>query len=88
MTIRNIKIRTGHVFGTLFRIIHNELGIKKICVKWRCFGYQAMCCDSIHAMRNKRPGMLQTAILQHDNAPSHRAAQITKTIKKKKKTQL
>ena len=29
-----------------------------------------------------RPGMLQTAILHHDNAPSHRAAKTTETIKR------
>ena len=29
-----------------------------------------------------RPGMLQTAILYHDNAPTHRAAQTTETIKR------
>ena len=29
-----------------------------------------------------RPGMLQTAILHHDNAPPHRAAQTTVTIKR------
>ena len=28
----------------------------------------------------KRPGMLQTAIIHHDNAPSHRVAQTTETI--------
>ena len=33
-------------------------------------------------MRKKRPGMLQTAILHHDNAPLHRAAQTTETIKR------
>ena len=35
-----------------------------------------------NAMRKKRPGMLQTGILHHDNAPSHRAAQTTKTIRR------
>ena len=30
----------------------------------------------------KRPGMLQTAILHHDNAPFHRAAQTTEKIKR------
>ena len=29
-----------------------------------------------------RPGILQTAILQHDNAPYHRAAQTMETIKR------
>ena len=29
----------------------------------------------------KRPGMLQTTTLHHGNAPSHRAAQTTETIK-------
>ena len=33
-------------------------------------------------MRKKRPGMLQTAILRHDKAPLHRAAQTTETIKR------
>ena len=35
-----------------------------------------------NAKRKKRPGMLKTAILQHDNASSHRAAQTTETIKR------
>ena len=30
----------------------------------------------------KRPGILQTAILHHDNAPSRRAAQTTETLKR------
>ena len=30
----------------------------------------------------KRPGMLQRPIIHHDNAPSHRAAQTTETIKR------
>ena len=33
-------------------------------------------------MRKKRPVMLQTANLHHDNAPLHRAAQTTETIKR------
>ena len=28
MTIRDITIRTGYTFGTVFRIIHNELGMR------------------------------------------------------------
>ena len=28
----------------------------------------------------KRPGMLETAFVYHDNTPSHRAAQTTETI--------
>ena len=82
MTIREITIRTGHAFGTVFRIIHNELGIRRIYARWCCFGYQVLRLDLIHAMRKKRPGMLQTAILHLDNAPSHRAAPTTKTIKR------
>ena len=34
MTIRDIKIRTGYTFGTVFRIIHKELGMRRICARW------------------------------------------------------
>ena len=29
-----ITIRTRNTFGTVFRIIHNELGIRRICARW------------------------------------------------------
>ena len=35
-----------------------------------------------HMIEGYRPDMLQTAILHHDNAASHRAAQTTETIKR------
>ena len=35
-----------------------------------------------HMIDEKRPGMLQTAFLYHDNTTSRRAAQTTKTIKR------
>ena len=35
-----------------------------------------------NAMRKKRPGMNQPAIIHHENAPFHRAAQTTETIKR------
>ena len=70
MTIRDIIIRTGNTFGTMFRIIHNELGMRRFCARW-----------IPHMIDENRPGMLQTAIIHHDNAPSHRAAQTTETIK-------
>ena len=76
MTFRDITIRTGYTFGTEFRIIHNELGMRRICARW----IPRMIDEN--QMRKKRPGMLQTAILHHDNAPSHRAAQTTETIKR------
>ena len=63
-------IRTGNTWDTVFRIIHNELGIRRICARW-----------IPHMIDEIRPGMLETAILYHDNAPSHRAAQTTETIK-------
>ena len=65
---RDITIRTWYTFGTVFRIIHIELGKRRILARW--------------IPHKKRPGMLQTAIIQHDNAPSHRAAPTTKTIKR------
>ena len=71
MTIGDITVRTGHTFGTVFRIIHNELGMRRICVRWIRHLLDE------NDMRKKRPGMLKTAILQHDNAPIHRAAQTT-----------
>ena len=71
MAIRDISIRTGSNFGTMFRIIHNELGMRRICARW-----------IPHMIDENRSGMLQTAILYHDNAPSHRAAQTTETIKR------
>ena len=57
----------------MFRIIHNELGMRRICARWI-----PHIIDENH-MRKKRPGMLQTAILHHVNAPLHREAQITET---------
>ena len=51
-------------------IIHNELCIRRICASWIS-----------HMIDENRSGMLQTAILQHDNTASHRAVQNTKTIK-------
>ena len=71
ITIRDITIRTGNTFGTMFRIIHNELGMKRICARW-----------IPNMIDENRPGMLQTAILHHDNAPSHRSAQTVETIKR------
>ena len=76
MTFRDITIRTGNTFGTDFRIIHNELGMMRICARWIPHMVDE------NQMRKKRHGMLQTAILHHDNAPSHRAAQTTETIKR------
>ena len=70
MTIRDNTIRTGNTFGTVFRIIHNELGLRIICARL-----------IPHMIDENRSGMLQIAILHHDNAPSHRAAQTTETIK-------
>ena len=75
MTIRDtcITIRTGYTFSRVFRIIHNELHVcmGRICVSW-----------IPHIIDEKRPGILQTAILHHDNTPSHRATQNTETIKR------
>ena len=68
MTIRDITIGTGHTFGTVFTIIHNELGMRRIGARWLRHMFDE------NAMRKKRQGMLQAAILHHDNAPSHRAA--------------
>ena len=34
MTIRDIMIRTGNTFGTVFRIIHNEVVMRRICARW------------------------------------------------------
>ena len=55
----------------MLRIIHNELGMRRICARWMP-----------HMIDEKRPGMLQTAIIHPDNAPSHRAAQTTETTKR------
>ena len=33
MTIRDITIRTGNTFGIVFRIIHNELGMRRVCAR-------------------------------------------------------
>ena len=55
----------------MLRIIHNELGMRRICARW-----------IPHMIDEKRPGMLQTAIIHPDNAPSHRAAQTTETTKR------
>ena len=33
MTIRDITIRTGNTFGTVFRNIHNELCMRRICAR-------------------------------------------------------
>ena len=73
MTIRDITIRTGYTFGTVFRIVHNELhvGMRSICASW-----------IPHMIDEKRPGILQTAIHHHDNASPHRAAQTTETLKR------
>ena len=68
MIFRDITTRTGYTFGTVFRIIHNELGMRRIGARW--------------IPHKKRHVMLQTAILHHDNAPSHRAVPTTETIKK------
>ena len=59
-----------------FRIIHNELGMRRICARWipHMIGE--------NQMLKKRPGMLQPAIIHHDNAPSYRAAQTIETIKR------
>ena len=73
MTFRHITIRTGKTFGTVFRIIHNELGMRRICARWIPHMIDE------NQMRKKRPGMLQTAIL---HARLHRAAQTTETIKR------
>ena len=51
------------------QLFHNELGMRRICARW-----------IPHMIDEKRPGMLQTAILHHDNASSHWAAQTTETI--------
>ena len=63
MTIRDITIRTWYTFGMVFRIIHNELVMRRICARW-----------IPHMIDEKRPGMLQTAIFHHDNTPSYIAA--------------
>ena len=70
MIFRDIIIRTWNTFGTMFRIIHNALGMRRFHAGW--------------IPQKKRPGMLQTAILHHDNdnALSHRAARTTETIKR------
>ena len=70
MTIRDITIRTGYIFSTVFRIIHNELGMRRIFARW-----------IPHMIDENRPGMLQTAILHHDSASSHKAEQTTETIR-------
>ena len=71
MTIRYITTRTEYTLCTVFRIVHNEQGMRRICARW-----------IPHMIDEKRPGMLQTAIIHHDIAPSHRAAQTTETIKR------
>ena len=76
MTFRDITIRTGYTFGSVFRIIHSELGMRRICARWI-----PQIIDE-NQMRKKRPGTLQTAILHHDNVPLHRTAQTTVTIKR------
>ena len=48
-----------------------ELFMRRICARW-----------IPHMIDEKRPGMLQTAIIHHGNAPSHRAAQTMETIKR------
>ena len=68
MTIRDITIGTGNTFGTSSRSIHNEQNLRRICARL-----------NPHMIDENRPGMLPTAILHHDNAPSHRAAQTTET---------
>ena len=73
MTFRDITIRTGYTFGTVFRIIHNELGMKRICARWIPHIIDE------NQVRKKRPDMLQTAILHHVNAPLHREAQTSET---------
>ena len=76
MTVRDITIRTGYTFTTVFRITHNELGMRRICARWIPHIIDE------NQMRKRMPVMLQTAILYHDNAPLHRAAQTTETIKR------
>ena len=49
--------------------IHIELGLRRICARL-----------IPHMIDENRPGMLQTAILYHDNPSSHRAAQTTETL--------
>ena len=63
MTIRAVTIMARYTFCMLFRIIYNELGLRRIC--------------SRYIQYKERPGMLQTAILHHDNTPSHRPAHTT-----------
>ena len=59
----------------VFRIIQNELCMRRICARWIPHKIDEK------VMRKKRPIMLQTAILHHDNL-SHRVAQTTETIKR------
>ena len=66
-------IRTGYSFGMVFRIIHNKLQV----------GMRRICASLIpHMIDERRPGMVQTAIIHHDNAPYHRATQTMETLKK------
>ena len=67
-------IRTGYTFGTVFRTIHDKLGMRRICARWIPHMIDE------NQMRKKRPAMLQTAILHHNNALSHREAQTTETL--------
>ena len=48
MTIRDITIRIEYTFGTVYRIIHNELDRRRICARW-----------IPHLIDEKRPVMLQ-----------------------------
>ena len=76
ITIRDITMGTGHTFGTVFTIIHNEIGMRRICARWIRQMFDE------NAMRKKRHGKLQAAILHNVNAPSHRAAQTTEILKR------
>ena len=61
MTIRESTIRTGYTFGTVFRTIHNGLGMRRIFARW----IPHMIDET--AMRKNSPGMLQTSIIHHGN---------------------
>ena len=81
MAIRDITIRTGYTFGTLFRIIHNELGMRTICAIRCCFAFRF--CAMIEYMLFGKRGLVcfkQLSFIM--TTPSHRAAQTTKTIKR------